>query len=80
MKKHPAKTIAALLLTAALAFSTLSFTGCAPGKPTPTAAPAPTPRPTATPEPQTYTFNRALTLFPSNWNPHSYALPPTRSC
>ena len=73
MKKHPAKTIAALLLTAALTLSALSLTGCAPEKPAPTAAPAPTPRPTATPEPQTYTFNRALSLFPSNWNPHSYA-------
>jgi Bacterial extracellular solute-binding proteins, family 5 Middle. len=73
MKKHPARIIAALLLTAAITFSAISFTGCASAKTTPTAAPAPTPHPTATPEPQTYTFNRALTLFPTNWNPHSYA-------
>ena len=54
MKKHPARIIAALLLTAAITFSAISFTGCASAKTTPTAAPAPKPQPVrvaATPAP-----------------------------
>lgn len=72
MNKHPAKRLALLLIAATLLLSA-SFAGCGSAKPAPKAAPAPTLRPTEAPEPPTYTFNRALSLFPSDWNPHSYA-------
>ena len=72
MKHLPGKRLAALLIAAAILLA-LPLTACGRGKPVPTAAPAPTPMPTATPEPLTYTFNRAVSVFPADWNPHSYA-------
>ena len=72
MNKHPVKRFTTLLLATAVMIASLSLTGCGAQKPAPTATPAPTARPTATPEPQTYTFNRALSFFPADWNPHSY--------
>ncbi len=69
MKQH-IKRIAAGLIAAILV---LSLAGCGPKGAAPTATPATTPRPTPTPEPMTYTFNQALGVFPTDWNPHSYS-------
>ena len=56
------KKLLALLLTLAMV---LSFAAC--GNSTPEATVAPT----EAPVPDTYTYNTALSTFPTNWNPHT---------
>lgn len=62
------KKIAALLLAAGLA---VSMTACASDAPVDTTATEATVPPTEVPAPATYTYNEALSVFPSDWNPHT---------
>ncbi len=80
MKKNTGKLIAAAILILAAAVSAIILLPrmTAPGAgidrsgdATPAVTlPPPTPRPTETPEPPTYTFNKAIGVFPTDWNPH----------
>jgi ABC-type transport system substrate-binding protein len=77
MKKHFGKLIVAVVLALAAVITPVTISASRRGRASAAAAPAPAvthaPRPTETPEPLTFTFNKAVSEFPSNWNPHRCA-------
>lgn len=71
MEEMKMKKLTVLLLVLAVAFSAFAQGGSEATKQTTTQTPAKTEK-TAPAAPATYTLNQALSVFPTNWNTHTY--------